>query len=116
MKSFRRIEAHDDYDTEGYLESAAFAKFAIKVRSVIHGPTTIGEMKRALGEKCIDRWLMDAIDSLVGAGAITECWGLPSRWERSDVKPRQAGYDTRISINPPSVRRPDSFKERTVTA
>lgn len=116
MRNLRPSIFTDDYDTEGYLESAAFARFAVTVRGVIHGPTTIGEMKRALGEKCIDRWLMDAIDSLVGAGAITECWGLPSRWERSDVKPRQAGYDTRISINPPSVRRPDSFKERTVTA
>lgn len=116
MKSFRRIEAHDDYDTEGYLESAAFAKFAIKVRSVIHGPTTIGEIKRALGESRIDRWLMDAIDNLLGAGLITECWSYRMQWQRAEPKPRTTGYDTRISINPPSVRRPDSFKERTVTA
>ena len=116
MKSFRRIEAHDDYDTEGYLESAAFAKFAIKVRGVIHGPTTIGEIKRALGRECNDRWLMDALDSLVGTGSIVECPGYRMRWERSDAKPKQAGYDTRISINPPGAKRPDSMLERTVTA
>lgn len=81
-----------DSSSEGYLETREFQAFCRRVKAVLADgrAMTIGDLRRALGEDLIDHWLCDAIDDLVGDGAIEEVYGVPSRWQqRKGYQPRR---------------------------
>jgi len=77
-----------DWETindRGYLESKPFAAFCLKVRKAITTKTSIGDIRRAMGEEFNERWLWDAIDALVGIGSIRRMWGARPLFERCEV-------------------------------
>jgi len=79
-----QVSYYDIEESMGYLETKRYDEYCEKVKNAIKGRLTIPEIKRALGENCIERWVCDALDSLLGRGVIKECWGLPTRYERCE--------------------------------
>lgn len=69
--------------SNGYLDSQPFFEYMRQVLEVISGRMSVPEIGRALGTKYNERWIWDAIDGLLGSGASRKCWGVPSRYERS---------------------------------
>jgi hypothetical protein len=75
-------ELYDEDANNGYLDRADFARYAVEVFNAIRaGNTSLAQIKAALGEGYKERWMFDAIDSLMGARLITCTRDLyPQRW------------------------------------
>lgn len=63
---------------DGWMDTARYKSFALTVKAAIDrlhkrtGWATFAGIRRELGENCQDRWLTDAVNSLIVAGLI-EC-------------------------------------------
>lgn len=109
-----------DHDERGYLDSPAFHKFTVDVYEVISGPTTIGDIRRAMGDRFNSRWIQDALAALEALGTIRRIWGIPTRWTRMERKDRPKVKRQNVSPGRPADKtKPlgESFNfQRKVTA
>ena len=98
----RPTKPYDEDDHRGYLDSAPFAEFSLKVHRVVkklRSPRT-AEIKRALGEHR-EHWLMDALESLKGVGVVEELpSGLMTRWvsKTAPVAREKVPYNSTLVI------------------
>ncbi len=60
-------------EDHGFIDKQEFREYCVTVAKVIKkGATSIGDHKRALGDDFSERMHMDALESLISAGEITE--------------------------------------------
>lgn len=77
------IKIDDELVLATWLDSKEFDAFCEEVFDVCSGRVTIGDIRRSLGDRCIDHWLSDALDALVGKRLLDELtWLIPTRWQR----------------------------------
>lgn len=64
----------DFQETRDYRDSAAFHRYRRLVHSVLsHEPMSIADIHRALGERAIRRWTMDALEFVADKQSAIPC-------------------------------------------
>lgn len=116
------------YDADGdpylYLDSRAFAEYAVKVARSIKRlkRASIAELRRDMGETFDERNIFNAIDRLVGAGEIEQVsFGDLKRWSiaRQPARQVQTEWNRNQHMLPSKPQQPyneSQFRGRNVTA
>ena len=98
----------DDSVTESFLDSREYKAFCALVLSVTTGKMHLSDYRRAMGDAFNDRLILDALNTLVGAGAVRECDGYRLAWEPTGVTKTTPRHDKHIhlDVNPTDHSRP----------
>jgi len=107
------------YDADGdpllYLDTRAFAEYACLVARAVRkiGRASIADLRRHLGEAMNERYIFDALESLVGAGEIVRVSDVCiSRWAIATRKAQQpqTEWNRNQRTIPPSANKSADFE------